>query len=276
MREVSYFSRVAGRVEGPILRPPRQLFGSLPAVEKPAASEGRRRKPAERPANAREKVERAGEETEPRPEAPAQGKIAAPRTSSPMLFKKKGAPAEIQPFTPGLDAAPQTGHVRPNPGLESATRASRIVHAAEPAEPVDRMPAMATDRGPGPVRTDPPKGEAGTYAMRVPARREVVDAKRDFDAGESTNSVFSLPRMPTARMHIEPAEAHGRTRPESPAPPPGAGDERVHIGSLEIRIVPAQPPPPQAQPAQPVRGKVKAASQPLSRSFPTYGLAQAY
>jgi len=225
-----------------------------------------------------------------------------------------GAPSEALPLSTQTPS-PQATSSSPRPRTTSPSLQDRASQEPTVEPPARRRPPVSTTNQPletiGSIESPPLKkaaaknipwpkpsgspGEPGIPAIPVSRRGRFAEASPSADAQGMTGGLQpdardsasptrvkprASPQPPepfSAPMHAEPQALHqGRTSVKSPADTTGGDSGRVHIGSLEIRIIPAQPTQPRPQTPPPVRSAPAVPSKSISRTFPTFGLAQAY
>jgi hypothetical protein len=332
MTRSGYLAAVAGARgarPGPVLRPPRRLFGAgrVPADEHPATSpeSGRPRPPGAPPSgpSAASPVapphvpaappERVGRNVPPEIRTIGRGgeseHVHSPSASRPVARADPPTESSLRPGRPAGEGFPTGGPadraqatfpvVEAPPSIETRSRLEPAARSEDPTRPgaplsptpppASREPDLrstAADRtaAPGaPVVTPPP---VSTLPQTPPDARDSDStlarqkASRPLpDAGPEV--LAPAHRRTDARIALTAAAAPPSIRrPEPAARDPRAGGPhddtpRVHIGAIDVTVLPPPPPPPAAAPppASPARAATGRTS--LSRGVgPWYGLSQ--
>jgi hypothetical protein len=286
MRQASYFRRLAGLVEGPTIRPPRVIFGSLPSAAEPAViRETPLAAPLQQPMAPGEQQDvRTSSETQRikviHPPA-AQSKVqlveasletpsqpASPKTPAFPAMRKEPSPAASQVFS-----APQPTPVAP-PSREGFRQAEWTVEASGQVPPPDFQTVQDREM-PTPIQP-PLKDTAAPKKLSRPTPITSV-ALRGREAAEKTAVSQKAVREFQAPRRVEPpALREGRGKGKEPAEHTGASGGSVHIGSLEIKIAPPPPTPPSKPAPVPVPSPPAVSRKTISREFRTFGAAQSY
>ena len=272
MRRSGYLATLAG--ERPargsmLLSPPRRLFAPEPTLDEPVA--------------------RGRDANEPLRTAPAPAPVPG---------------ADVEP-SPARPPAPATRRAITGPSLPSASRPSPVRHdrddpARPPLEeqPLDRLdrlaarePARATMARQAPAspppapridRLRPRPASTGTSELRDEPRARPPQPRGPRDAASATSSAGTLSPPARARRALQ-AAVPGAPPPEPPVRQVGPRTRgqvgpghapQVHIGTIEVTVVPP-PPGPQPHPAGPV--PARAVPRPLlgpAHPEPWFGLAQ--
>jgi len=298
MRHGSYFRRIAGLVEGPTIRPPRLIFGSLPSVAEPAViSETRQAAPIQQPIAPTETEDLSGmapsgtrriEGIQP---LLAKSKVQLEETvfetpSQPTPLKGYSVPPlrdEPTPATSRVFSASERAPVLP-PSREDFRPAEWTVEASRPLRP-PATPAAKDREMPTPLQ--PPLREAPARkklpapipadSPRIPGIPVTSVSLKGRETAERTSLSQTMAREFEPPRRVVPAAfREGRNQGKDPAEHPSGAGGSVHIGSLEIKIAAAPPaPPPKPAPA-PVPSAPAVPRRTISREFPTFGAAQAY
>jgi hypothetical protein len=316
MRRSSYFHRIASCVESQALHPPRPLFGSFPSVavsagtsEMPerdairqpvvhskirpvtaAAEAPRQPQPTQMPSPTTTSAPSLREQIGPAETHPAPALKATP-VLLPFQDHTKPAPAAQLPVPPRQPASqtaeasetpiPIEPAVRPTPvGLaERPTSIEPAVRSA-PIEPRLADSAVARNLS-APARSDSQRA-AGLPATSDSVRRRSAGSRSGREIAEKMGVLTpdvqkSSPKPLDLPIRLEPPVLEQRRSTVENSPQPtGAAGRTIHIGSLEIKIMPPPPPPPPSQAPPPVRKASAAPPKPISRAFATFGIAQGY
>jgi hypothetical protein len=309
MRRLSYFARIApkggARRETSVLRPPKLLFRPPPggplewqdigigiapapvraspgprdfvAAPAPSAETDPAPRAAENPVPRAESVEPEVRAENPPPKraprAPAQAE-AAPADAPPSSIAPAQTPA-LRPQAAQQMALPPPAGSTPAPGrrpAEAATgqvstpvRADAAVVRADPAPPPEGIAPLRPARSIGPERlplqtadaaeqpTPSPRSRAPSAPVEPPARAG-GQARRTHGKDTTTGRTALAPPVPT------------------PPPPPAASPARLHIGTLEVRVLPPPPEPIAAAPRASFRRASSVGR--IARSFGVFGLGQ--
>lgn len=291
MRRPSYFSRIATKASArgavAVLAPPRLLF--RPSIGVPEVQEIEARSEARAPTTPvtpRRTVAAAARTAA----APARGALPsaasvaasraeAPLSSPPDRVTEPASAMLAATIPPRSSAAPGAASAAPGVALQVPLPASGTGQAqatpavpTPPGSPAARPPGRAaawvsnvsrTDRGtppdPAPGRSEPPRAK--------PPRSDREHLPRRIEPSPPPRRAYPQNEA-AARPVLAPPPAPPPP-PAAPSPPP-----RLHIGTLEVRVLP--PAPPQAAAPRPVlRGPVRrAAAGPIARGFGVFGLGQ--
>jgi hypothetical protein len=289
MKRVGYLAALgggAGPVAAPSLRPPRRLFPHEPvAGDAPRLPAGQRTTgapPPELPAV------RARAANVTAPPALAQPEPAAPPAAPPG--ERAPSAARRLPVPRGRATARDTQE-RPEPARPTRAGAIEPAGRALPIEVAPpRVPARAGSRASAPP-LEPPAGEPAAELSRPavpwsPRRADAPSSPRRAESDAPAREPRREPVPAAARTRRAPAPLEPlRTRPEpelrqprTPAPRRSEAVSsrvpQVHIGTIEVIVVPPAPPP--ALPQQP-RAVARAGSTVAPRSGAAgrwFGLAQ--
>jgi hypothetical protein len=272
MRRAGYLAAVAGgkSAGGVPLRPPRRLFAPEPMF-------------VETPTVPTQAVRFAPPATEARVEptsrtAPAPTPRVAPEVEPTRIEPAATEPAGPEPLTPARAVPPA-----PLEPARPVARAQRE-QVALPAklEPTQQIRGAHEERAPAPT-LDPPPTAAALRAPRAEPAAVVHVKPREPEA-----SVVLTPPPPAAERpsvtldppRVDPRRALDVLVDASPAPRTAPRAERVpvpqvHIGTIEVTVVPPPPPPapPAAAAAAPVRVRSTIDSRPAVPGR-WFGLAQ--
>ena len=276
----SYFRRIAGRVNARTLAPPQQLFAAYPSVAAAAIAHNP-------PSNGTPlpvlpgKIQSNPPISKAQPQLPA-AKMPAPKTTS-VPGSSEVSGSQVSHFSsarrPTPPLPPLQHHAERDPLIDAHTERRQSTaestspsEALEPIQQTARKTAKRDDIPLSATSDSNPRRFTGAKPRPVTAQRPGTP-EPDFSMSEHLQSIEHPPSTAQRRLEARTA-ARDRTAAPKLAEPSPVGT-RVHIGSLEIRIMPPPPPSPAPVPLPALR-PVAQSPKPISKEFPTYGLAQSY
>ena len=253
MRRAGYLAALGGgaaRTAAPSLRPPSRLFPPEPlSLEMPVARRAVVEPPGERTGVPAPERGEARPPTVARDRAPARAPAARARADSARIEPAGTEPAPSA--APSSTGSPAVA-LEP-PGAEPvALRLPSPPELASPSRPVAERPAAR--RSPEPLA--PPAGPrlaAARPAERPPepgseSREPAALAPPGTEPSPAPHSPVAL--EPLRRRH-EPVEVPPSPRPVSRPGRHDPGVAQVHIGTIEVTVVPPPPPEPASAPSFP-------------------------
>jgi hypothetical protein len=212
----------------------------------------------------------------PRGEVPAVPRNAIERKAPPANVPTQVAPMPVpRPAAPAAAGGSLAAQARAGQNtlreLAAAAEQARLARTGAPlAAGRDAVPA-----GPAPPAATAAAERTSRPAALPPASRRVAasEPSRTPDA-PAAPPIVTAPAPPSTSVAAPPARLMPPLAAPPPRPQPASERPTVHIGVLEVRVIPPSPPVAKSIAAVPRRRAAAPADRPVSRPIMMYGLAQ--